>query len=567
MVWNFTKGSGSDTIGSSDIAALVAGFKITLEGEEVEPVQPAFVQHKAVSVVDENGDEVLAMSSPAATEGGETEVYSKDAVDALLGSFAPESEDINYRLPKAGVEADDVEELMLSSSEIVSGVRVPANGGIGNISSNTQRATVSKIFYIGSGETPANMRRFDISNWKKISFPAGYYGGCTVAKTLSQTYNTSDYNVFINWTTGDVDITSTILAAIDGYDYMVVNFAKGSSQNQTIDSTDIATIAAGFKMRSEIAASDPADAAINIVDEEGEPVKRIYNGGDRDTVEIYSKAAVDGLLSNVTPNPFDSSKARRNLRVAHWNVGHFYLGRNMADGNFIFRTDGENLQKAFTNKVRQIGADVFMMCEWYTCTQSEAIFGDFPYSDTSVDSGDNREYAFKSNFKLNSVEIVNFGLQSPHDDETFKVAEISMGNRTIALIECHLYYGGNYSADKTYRAAEIQAILDYVSTQGYDRVIIAGDFNNGKPNDTLDEGPHELDAFKNAGYQMFNFDLYERVNTYPATGLTDSNYTSGKPSIAIDNILCKGCSIVAANVVDDGRLTDHCCVVCDIVLD
>lgn len=81
LVFNFRYYPTEDTIGTSDIATLVDGFKLTFEGEEVEPV---FAQHKALSIVDEEGDEVFAMSSPSATEGGETEIYSKDAIDEML---------------------------------------------------------------------------------------------------------------------------------------------------------------------------------------------------------------------------------------------------------------------------------------------------------------------------------------------------------------------------------------------------------------------------------------------------------------------------------------------------
>lgn len=465
-------------------------------------------------------------------------------------------------------------DITFDDGDIVSGVRIAGGvGGISAVTANAQRATVNKVYYCGEGDAPSGTEKFDLSKLKSFTSPSGFNASPTFAAGLGQNaaavYPTG-------WQSGTYTFTDANRTAAEGKPYMVWNFNKGSG-SENIGSSDIAALVAGFKITLEGESIEPVftqHKAVSVVDEEGDEVFAMSSpsaieGGE---TEIYSKDAVDGLLAGFTPGGStadQSSKARRNLRVAHWNVGHFYLGRNMADGNFIFRTDGENLQKAFTNKVQQIAADVFMMCEWYTCTQSEAIFSNFPYSDTSVGSGNTREYAFKSNFKLNSVEIVNFGVNNL-PNETFKVAEITMGDETIALIECHLYFSGvfAYSSDKTYRAAEIQAILNYVSTQGYDRVIIAGDFNNGKPNDTLDEGPHEMDAFKTAGYKMFNFDFCERVNTYPATGTINSNYTPlGLPSIAIDNIICKGCSIVAANVVDDGRLTDHCCVVCDIVLD
>lgn len=57
-----------------------------------------------------------------------------------------------------------------------------------------------------------------------------------------------------------------------------------------------------------------------------------------------------------------------------------------------------------------------------------------------------------------------------------------------------------------------------------------------------------------------------RINTYPATGVAPTGHTNGFPNLAIDNIIVKGMEIVGAQVIDDGTLTDHCGVVCDLVL-
>ena len=461
-------------------------------------------------------------------------------------------------------------DITFDDGDIVSGVRIAGGvGGISTVTANTQRATVNKVYYCGEGDAPSGTEKFDLSRLKSFTSPSGFNASPTFAAGLGQ--NAAAVYPTETFKSGTYTFTDEDRAEVEGKPYMVWNFTKGSG-SENIGSSDIAALVAGFKITIEGEAIEPVftqHKALSIVDGEGDEVFAMSSpaateGGE---TEVYSKDAVDGLLAGFTPSggtTDQSSKARRNLRVAHWNVGNFALGSHVP--NAIFNTDGDNVQKAFTNKVRQIGADVFMMCEWYSSTRAAAIFSDYPYNDTSVESGNTRVYAIESNFNLDSVDVVNFGVNNL-PNETFKVAEITMGDKTIALIECHLYYSGNYSVDKTYRAAEIQSILNYVSTQGYDRVIIAGDFNNGHPNDTSDDGPHEMDAFKTAGYKMFNFDFCERVNTYPATGRTDTNYTSGIPALAIDNIICKGCSIVAAEVVDDGRLTDHCCVVCDIVLD
>lgn len=548
MVWNFGKGSNKDqTIGSADIDALIAGFKMTLEGEVAEPVDPAFIMHKAISVVDENGDEVLAMSSPAATEGGETDVYSKDAVDNLLANFTPTQSDTgSYRIPKAGIETDDEQVMTFSPSDFSVGVRiVGGSDGIANVSSNTTRATLNKIYYCGEGDAPSGTEKFDLSKFASFYVPSGYNGSPTFAAGLqrnaSAVYPTG-------WQTGLCEITAEHRAAAANYPYMVFNFTKGSGSS-TIDSSDLTAIAAGFEITSIAAATNPASAAIEIVDANGVAMKKIYNDDDHNTVSVYSKPAIDTLLSNVIPNPFDSARVRRVLRVCHWNVGQFSLGAAQQGTKL-----SNNYVKKWQNKLRQIGADAMLMCEFYTDNNMvSSIFSDYVYQNTDrlESSGNYIWSAIMSNIALGNVERVVFNNQSYRN---FLAATISIGKWSVTLIECHLYFNGSETAT---RAAQMQQIIDYCAN--IDRVIICGDFNNADIT--------EYAVFKNAGYQMFNYDLFNRVNTYPATGLTDQNYTSGFPSIAIDNIMCKGCSIVAAEVVDDGSLTDHCGVVCDIVLD
>lgn len=287
------------------------------------------------------------------------------------------------------------------------------------------------------------------------------------------------------------------------------------------------------------------------------------------------KQVVDKINSNFqegVPAAFDASKVRRNLRVCHWNVGHFNMGiaNSPSDSNVIFTqgmtADEDPIVAKFRNKIRQISADVMLMCEWYNSAKSNAVFSDFPYSDTTHTSGDFREYAIKSNFKLESVEDVHYTTEGI-TNHNFKVTTIKFGNKwTIALIECHLYYTGSYNSDKVYRAAMMEEIIDYVEDNNYDRVVICGDFNNGKPNDTAEEGPHEYDVFLGAGYRMLNCDILPRFNTYPATGVAPTGHTNGFPNLAIDNIIVKGMEIVGAQVIDDGTLTDHCGLVCDLTL-
>ena len=489
------------------------------------------------------------------TTGGADKALSAEQ-GKLLGNAA-----------KTGVYMADGEDgpadvdITFDDGDIVSGARIAAGaidtttglGGIAVVSANGSRATVNKVYYCGDGDAPSGTEKFDLSKLKSFTSPSGFKASPTFAASLQQNAS-AVYPT--GWQSGTYSFTDANRTAAEGKPYMVWNFSKGSGSD-TIGSSDIAALVAGFKITLEGEAIEPVftqHKALSIVDEEGDEVFAMSSpaateGGE---TEIYSKDAVDGLLAGLTPGggtTGQSSKVRRALRVTHWNVGQFSLGA-ASQGTQLTT----NFVKKWQNKLRQIGADVMLMCEFYTDNDKvSSIFSDYVYQNTDrlESSGNYIWSAIMSNIALGNVERVVFNNQSYRN---FLAATISIGKWSVTLIECHLYFNGSETAT---RAAQMQQIIDYCAN--IDRVIICGDFNNADIT--------EYAVFKNAGYQMFNYDLYDRVNTYPATGLTDTNYTSGYPSLALDNIMCKGCSIVAAEVVDDGSLTDHCGVVCDIVLD
>lgn len=246
--------------------------------------------------------------------------------------------------------------------------------------------------------------------------------------------------------------------------------------------------------------------------------------------------------------PLEKRIEHRGLRILNWNVLSFESGSSLS----------ANMAKKWAAKLAQVNADIVAM-EEYGAKGSGLFSGYVSSFDGGTTTGSNHNAVF-SNFPLSALsgqssQKINFTDVDGYpysDTRYFTASKISIGMWDIVVISCHIALHENY------KPKQIEAIINFAAN--YDRVIVTGDFN------LTDNQLGNYDKFTNAGFKMANYDLFGRINTYPATGLTDSNYTTGYPTLVLDNIMVKGLDITNVGIIDDGTLSDHCGIYADVVI-
>ncbi len=228
------------------------------------------------------------------------------------------------------------------------------------------------------------------------------------------------------------------------------------------------------------------------------------------------------------------------LTVAHWNIGHFALGKS---GNTTIGVeDSESMASLYRALIDSIDADVFGVCE-YNPTFSVAgektssyIFGDYPYNCIGSKLSYNCNAIF-SRAKLNDSKVVFF--EKCVQQRYYVVSKLFINDHEIFFVETHLDWNQGEEG-KDCRSSQIQTLIEKFSKFPY--VIICADYNVYDIN--------EFQPFVEAGFSLSNGGELGTINTYPAT----------MPRSAIDNIITKGLIILNFDVIDDAKLSDHCVV-------
>lgn len=289
-----------------------------------------------------------------------------------------------------------------------------------------------------------------------------------------------------------------------------------------------------------------ANAEVNVVDAGEVAVFDDYNHDS--ATDAASAARAKDLNDRLVV--VEKKISHRGLRLLNWNV----LGFN-ENGTTL----SSKMTKKWSAKLAQVNADIVALCEY--STRGAGLFNGYV---DSFDGGKSTNHnAVFSMFGLaalsgQSSQRINYGdidgYKYPADQRYFTASKITVGQWEIVVITCHIATHGNY------KQPQMSAVLNFA--KNFDRVIVAGDFN------PTDSQLYLYDMFKQDGYRMANYDLYGRINTYPATGRIDSNYDTsvGYPILVLDNIMVKGLEITDVCVIDDATLTDHCGIWADIVI-
>lgn len=257
------------------------------------------------------------------------------------------------------------------------------------------------------------------------------------------------------------------------------------------------------------------------------------------------------------------------VRVMAWNIGHFCVGSNHTTN--ITNANYDEKMKQWKKVLNASCANILLLSEYNDSFGSHTVDGetvtenayDVLFSAYYDDISKTSQNAYVCNAILAKGTLSN-GNTVAYTERgqamNYRVAEISIGGKTVKLVATHLDWTQNENY-AVYRAAQIQQLITAFKDEPY--VIIGGDFNV--------DASSEFDAFKTNGFSMLNHDKLGDICTYPATGANAINTSinnkyGASPEIVLDNIIVKGFAMSNVRLIDEGSLTDHCGVMCDLTL-
>ena len=252
-------------------------------------------------------------------------------------------------------------------------------------------------------------------------------------------------------------------------------------------------------------------------------------------------------------------KAPGTLRIMHWNIGHFSMGKyptsKITDALFYVRRD------SFLDVFSKEDADILALCEYSMyfidtgnhpkCLADTLLLKDYPYvyfgNDgiirnyslntfiSRINLSDNKtlEYDSNKNATITSSSII-FAT-----DYYYIRSSIELEGKRITLIGTHLAFDLNNPEVVT---NQIKELIEVLKDEEY--VILCGDFNTDQQGD--------YDLFVQAGYSLAN---KGDIATHP----------TNNPNKPLDNIVVKGLHISNFHLTPT-FLSDHFPLVCDVSL-
>lgn len=224
------------------------------------------------------------------------------------------------------------------------------------------------------------------------------------------------------------------------------------------------------------------------------------------------------------------------LTVAHWNIGHFSLGRS--SDTTISADDSETLALVYRELIDSVDADVFGVCEYNPTFSvdgektSSYIFGNYPNSIIGNKLSYNCNAIFSRTSLIDS-KVVFFEKCIQH--RYYVMSKLLINDHDVFFVETHLDW--NQGTDgKDCRLSQIQALVQAFKDRPY--VIICADYNVADVN--------EYKPFEDAGFILAT-----------SGKLIESNENSSNQSFTIDNIVVKGFDVVDFDILCNTFLSDH----------
>jgi len=206
-----------------------------------------------------------------------------------------------------------------------------------------------------------------------------------------------------------------------------------------------------------------------------------------------------------------------------------------------------------------------------------------------------------SKYQMTDEGNTNLGSLSGASSAYIQFATVTIKGKPVKIGVTHL----NWAKTQTHidsRAVEIKNLIRLLNEwlENYRHVILFGDFNTdgfvvqsaSKTEAEFLEGAEEFAPFIYGfdeevngvtnhiygGFTLANHGQWGDIKTCCATGsrpdlLTNPDYGNNgqntfysRPYCVLDNIIVKGFTMSNVNRIDDGSLTDHCAVWCDLTM-
>lgn len=219
------------------------------------------------------------------------------------------------------------------------------------------------------------------------------------------------------------------------------------------------------------------------------------------------------------------------LKIAHWNIGHFSLGKSA--NTYILPGQVDSVANKYHQLLDTLNVDVFGICEYNISFDKSGLnnterllFGEYPYSYIGKIYGYNCNAIFsKETIKKMEQHMFTQGVQKRYWVDTV----VFVYGNPVHIVETHLDWnqGENGAA---YRQSQMEELAE--AFEDYQYVIICADYNS--------KDKEEYRCFVNRGYFFAN------------DWITNKN-----KKITIDNIIVKGFEVLSCIIVEDWKLSDH----------
>ena len=264
-------------------------------------------------------------------------------------------------------------------------------------------------------------------------------------------------------------------------------------------------------------------------------------------MSVYSKSGAElsevfGINGEGLENAYDisgnlifQSGERTSLKIMTYNVGQWYIGSGVAVPADK-KTEYHNLQNGILSRNRP---DLLFMQEYLdTWCQDGSLVSDllspyFNYREVTNPRGLIGHSICSNGIQMSNYTVHNF-TTNKGNYPTFESAEITVGGKTITIVNTHNDY------TEPYKTQDITDLLAFLAT--LDSFILCGDFNMGiyaNTPTTSDNYRLGVDVFKDAGYNVGNCNP-TYIPTYSGTtSITDGGAADqiiASADIRIDNI-------------------------------
>lgn len=284
------------------------------------------------------------------------------------------------------------------------------------------------------------------------------------------------------------------------------------------------------------------------------------------------------------------------LRVMQYNVGHFNMG--MASGAESYIGKGSGVAATYPqffdystqllrwqSRINAVRADLIGMPEWndyfgYSGGNKVPIGNAGIFDAYNVSAGKQTanywwQHCLASKFAMTNIEDIDLEHLEGAEVPYVRVATINIDGKTVKIAVTHL----NWKRSQLFydsRQVEIKSLVKLFDADPY--VILCGDFNTDGHfgSDDYLAGLEEYEPFVDGftengvtyqgGFTLAN-STERQLLTYMATGSRPDQPTKPQyPYCYLDNVITKGFEMSNVQVVDDGNLTDHCGIMCDLTL-